>query len=72
MRVGEPLRTLVVEVGQRARLELLGSVGVLGQNPVWVAGDDLRLDSAGLSQARRRSSSFLAACPMRIARGSAA
>ena len=84
MRVGEPARTLVVEIGQRALFELDGRLGALWQDAVGVAarrlarrggrrdfGDDV--DEIGrIEPARRRSSSFFAAAAMRRARGSSA
>jgi len=45
MRIGEPLRALIVEVGERALLEFFGSVRVLRQYAVGVSGNDLGLDA---------------------------
>ena len=43
MRVGQPLRTRVVQVGQRALLQLLRRRFVLGQDAVGIAGHHLGL-----------------------------
>ena len=50
MSVGEPLRALVVEVGQRALFQFFGGVGILGQDAIGIAGDDFGLD---LDEVRR-------------------
>ena len=55
--VGEPARALVVEIGERALLELDRGLGVLGDDAVRIV-------------ARRNSSSRFAAAAMACARGS--
>ena len=45
MHIGEPLRALIIEVGERAHLELFGRVRVLRHGAVGVARRDLGLDA---------------------------
>jgi hypothetical protein len=55
MRIGEPLRALIIEAGERALLELLRRPRVLRQNAVGVAGvgldaNEVRRVQPGLAQ----------------------
>ena len=84
MGVGEPARALIVEIGQRALVELRRRLDRLRQDAVGIAtgaspgaavggtSGTMSMRSGGLSQARLRPSSFFAASAIRIARGSAA
>lgn len=75
MRIGEPLRALIIETCERTLLELFGGVRVLRQKAVGVAGNDFGLDANEIRRIQPNAAKvieFFAAVAMRIARGSAA
>ena len=54
MGVDEPLRALIVEVGQRALAQLRGRHGVFRQDAVGIAEDDFRLDAHEIGRVEPR------------------